>query len=181
MGPRGRVRLSVMNKPSAGPVWLQGPIAGIPGLLQPVAHALVEANDDVQALLPALSIEAVWARPKNAASVGFHVRHAMGSLDRLFTYARGESLNETQLATLAGEKTMDRNTATPTQLAADFAAAIQRALAQLRSTSESELLDRREVGRAKLPSNVIGLLVHAGDHTYRHVGQAITTAKVVME
>lgn len=181
MRPLGRIRLTVMNKPSAGPVWLQGPIAGIPELLQPVAHALVEANHDVQALLPTLSMEVIWARPKNAASVGFHVRHAMGSLDRLFTYARGESLSETQLATLSAEKTMDRHTATPSQLAADFAGAIERALAQLRSTSEKALLDPREVGRARLPSNVIGLLVHAGDHTYRHVGQAITTAKVVLD
>lgn len=168
-----------MNKPSAGPVWLQGPIAGVPPLLQPVAHALVESNDDVQALMPTLPMELVWARPGHVASVGFHVRHAMGSLDRLFTYARGEALSQIQLATLAAEKTMGRNTATPGELAKDFAAAVERAVAQLRSTPEADLLARREVGRAKLPSNVIGLLVHAGDHTYRHVGQAITTAKLV--
>src|SRR5687768_1254883 len=167
-----------MTNPSSGPVWLQGPVPGVPALLQPVAHALIEANNDVQALLSALSIDVVWARPNGAAAVGFHVRHAMGSMDRLFTYARGEGLNEAQLATLAAEKTMDRDTATPARLASDFSAAIDRALAQLRSTSDEDLLAPREVGRAKLPSNVIGLLVHAGDHTYRHVGQAITTAKV---
>lgn len=103
----------------------------------------------------------------------------MGSLDRLFTYARGETLNESQLATLASEKSMDRDAATPAQLASDFAAAIQKALGQLRATSEGSLLDPREVGRAKLPSNVLGLLVHAGDHTYRHIGQMITTARIV--
>ncbi len=168
-----------MTKPAAGPVWLQGAVQGVPSLLQPVAHALIEADHDVQALLPRLSLEDVWARPHAAASVGFHVRHAMGSLDRLFTYARGESLTEAQLATLASEKTMDRDTATPVQLAEDFAAGIQKALGQLRATSEASLLDPREVGRAKLPSNVLGLLVHAGDHTYRHVGQMITTARVV--
>lgn len=164
---------------SANPVWLQGPVKGVPALLQPVAHALVEANEDVQALLPALSIEGAWARPGRAASVGFHVKHAIGSLDRLFTYARGEMLSVDQLATLAAEKMMDRDTATPKQLASDFSVAIDRALAQLRATPETTLLEPREVGRSKLPSNVLGVLVHAGDHTYRHVGQAITTAKIV--
>lgn len=162
-----------------GPVWLQGPIAGVPALLQPVAHALVEAEEDVQALVPSLSIEEIWTRPNGAASVGYHVGHAAGSLDRLLTYARGDSLNATQLATHAAEKTMDSNSATPSELAADFSAAVERALGHLRATSEVSLLAPREVGRARLPSDVIGLLVHAGLHTYRHVGQAITTAKIV--
>jgi len=158
---------------------LQGAIAGVPPLLQPVAHALIEADQDAQALLATLFTDEVWARPHGIASVGFHIRHAMGSLDRLFTYARGEALNETQLATLASEKSMDRNTATTAQLGTDFSAAVQKAIAQLRATSDSALLAPRDVGRAKLPSNVLGLLVHAGDHTYRHIGQMITTAKVV--
>jgi hypothetical protein len=161
-----------------GPVWLQGPIDGVPALLQPVAHALVEAQEDVRALVSPMSMDAVWARPNSAASVGFHVRHAMGSLDRLFTYARGEALSDSQLETLKAEKSMDR-VATPAALVADFAHAIDRALEQLRGTREHDLLAHREVGRARLPSNVIGLLVHAADHTYRHVGQAITTAKIV--
>jgi hypothetical protein len=168
-----------MNRPSGGPVWLRGPIAGVPPLLQPVAHGLIECSEDIQTLLGSLSADTVWARPHGAASVGFHVRHAMGSLDRLFTYARGEGLSADQLANLAAEKTMDRDTATPAQLVVDFSAAVQRALAQLRATQPDRLLERREVGRAKLPSDVLGLLVHAGQHTYRHVGQAISTAKIV--
>jgi uncharacterized damage-inducible protein DinB len=161
-----------------GPVWLQGPIDGVPALLQPVAHALVEAEQDVRALVSPLSMDAAWSRPNNAASVGFHVRHAIGSLDRLLTYARGEALSDAQLETLKAEKTMDR-VATPSELVKEFSQAIDRAVAQLRMTGERDLLSPREVGRARLPSNVIGLLVHAGDHTYRHVGQAITTAKIV--
>lgn len=160
-------------------MWLHGPIDGVPALLQPVAHALIEAANDVRTLLAGMSNDAVWTRPHGAASVGYHVRHSMGSLDRVFTYARGESLTETQLAALAAEKTMDRNTAAPDRLQADYDAAVERAVDQLRRTSPDTLLEPREVGRAKLPSNVLGLLVHAGDHTYRHVGQAITTAKVV--
>ena len=163
-----------------GPVWLQGPIDGVPALLQPVAHALIEAGEDVERLLADLPADLLWNRPNGAASVGYHIKHCLGSLDRLLTYARGEALNEVQLATLRAEKTMhNAPTGKPSDLAKEFAAAIQRALAQVRATPEADLLSPREVGRAKAPSNVIGLLAHAAEHTYRHVGQAITTARVV--
>jgi DinB superfamily len=167
-----------MALPASGPVWLQGPVPGIPPLLQPVAHALVEANNDVRALLRDLTLDQVWARPGGAASVGFHVRHCLGSLDRLLTYARGEPLTGAQLQRLAGEKAMD-DSAGAADLALEFDRGVEAALAQLRATAPESLLEAREVGRAKLPSNVLGLLAHAGDHTYRHVGQAITTAKIV--
>ena len=167
-----------MALPASGPVWLQGPVPGITPFLQPVAHALVEANNDVRAVLRDLTLDQLWARPGGAASVGFHVRHCLGSLDRLLTYARGEALTETQLRRLAGEKAMD-DSAGAADLLLEFDAGIEAALAQLRATPAESLLDPRDVGRAKLPSNVLGLLAHAGDHTYRHVGQAVTTAKVV--
>ena len=104
----------------------------------------------------------------------------MGSLDRLFTYTRGESLSAEQLAALAAEKTSNERTFEPAQLAAEFSAAIRRAHVQLRATQESELLTVRLVGRAKLPSSTIDLLVHAAEHTARHVGQLMTTAKVIL-
>lgn len=167
-----------MALPASGPVWLQGPVPGITPLLQPVAHALVEANNDARTLLRDLTLDQVWARPGGAASVGFHVRHCLGSLDRLLTYARGESLTAAQLQRLAAEKTMD-DSAGAADLALEFDRGAEAALAQLRATPAESLLDAREVGRAKLPSNVLGLLAHAADHTYRHVGQAITTAKIV--
>ena len=162
-----------------GPMWLQGPIAGVPAMLQPVAHALVEAEEDVRKLVAPMTADAVWSRPHGGASVGYHVRHAVGSLDRLLTYARGHALSEAQLAALSAEKTMGPGTATPAELEAQFAAAIQTALKQLRETDANDLLAHREVGRAKAPSDVIGVLTHAATHTYRHVGQAITTAKAV--
>lgn len=168
-----------MTLPTSGPVWLQGPIGGVPPLLQPVAHALVEAANDVRDLLAGLTPEQAWARPGGAASVGFHLLHAMGSLDRLFTYARGEALSPRQLATLAGEKSLDASAGGPADIARAVEAAVSASLEQLRRTDAELLLDHRDVGRAKLPSNVIGLLAHAADHTYRHVGQAITTARVV--
>jgi uncharacterized damage-inducible protein DinB len=161
------------------PPWLRGPVDGITPLLQPVAHALIDADEDVQKALKDLSAEQIRRKPGNAAPLAFHVKHAMGSLDRLLTYARGESLSDAQLAALAAEKPMDVSMLTPDQLAREFSAAIAGAMAQLRATPESDLLLKREVGRARLPSNVIGLLVHAAEHTARHVGQVVTTAKLV--
>jgi hypothetical protein len=161
------------------PAWLRGPIEGVPALLQPVAHALVDADEDVQKFVPSLSPGAIAARPGGAASIAYHVTHAIGSLDRLFTYARGEALNETQMRALAIEKTLDVGSLSARQLGEQFSAAVHRAHAQLRATSESELLEPRLVGRAKLPSTTFGLLVHAAEHTARHVGQIVTTAKIV--
>ena len=161
------------------PPWLRGPVDGIIPLLQPVAHALIDAEEDVTKALAAVNAEQLRRRPGSAAPMAFHVRHAMGSLDRLLTYARGDSLSEFQLATLAAEKPMDVSGSTPEQLSREFPAAISAAMSQLRATRESDLLVPREVGRAKLPSNTLGLLVHAAEHTARHVGQVMTTAKIV--
>lgn len=149
--------------------------------MQPVAHALIDADEDVQKFVPSLFAQEIAARPGGAASVTYHVKHAMGSLDRLFTYARGDALSEAQLSALAAEKTLDPASFTAKQLAADFSAAVERAHAQLRATRESDLLATRLVGRAKLPSTTLGLLVHAAEHTARHVGQLVTTAKIVQD
>jgi uncharacterized damage-inducible protein DinB len=162
------------------PPWLRGPVDGIPALLQPVVHALIDADEDVTKVVQPLSSSQVNARPGSAASIAYHVTHAMGSLDRLFTYARGETLSETQMSTLVGEKTRDLSTLTGAVLVQQFSAAIQRAFVQLRATRESELLEARLVGRGKVPSNVVGLLFHAAEHTSRHVGQIVTTAKIVV-
>jgi uncharacterized damage-inducible protein DinB len=163
----------------AAPVWLRGPIAGISPQLQPVAHALMQANEDVQGVLPSLTDDFVWARPGGAASIGFHATHSLGSLDRLFTYARGEALSDAQMQRLAAEKAVDASAGTARELAANFADSIERALEQLRATRESELLAPREVGRGKLPSTVIGALFHAAEHTAGHVAQITTTAKIL--
>ena len=126
-----------------------------------------------------LTPEQIWRRPANVASVGYHVRHAIGSLDRLFTYARGEQLSAAQLAFLRGEGDASAGPSGAEELVAAFEEAVERALGQLRATDEATLLDARGVGRAQLPSTVIGLLFHAAEHTQRHVGQLVTTAKVV--
>ncbi len=126
-----------------------------------------------------LPADHLWARPGGAPSVGFHLRHAAGSLDRLFTYARGEALSTEQRAFLASEAEPGSPPEEAAALALAFERQVERALAQLRATPESSLLEPRGVGRLQLPSTVIGLLVHTAEHTQRHVGQIITTAKIV--
>lgn len=160
-------------------VWLRGPIAGVPALLQPVAHSLRQCHEELERLLPGLTPQQIW-RSGGAATVGYHVLHAIGSLDRLFTYARGAPLSEAQLLVLRQEKDPDPDL-TADDLLAGFDAAVERALDQLRGTDESTLTAPRAVGRARLPSTVAGLLFHAAEHTQRHVGQAITTARLTRQ
>jgi hypothetical protein len=154
--------------------WLRGPVAGIDPMLMPVAHALLQARADIAQLAPSLTEERLWHRPGGAASAGFHLQHLAGSLDRLFTYARGEALNDTQKAELRTEGTP----APVGDVIESVYRTIDRALDQLRHTPPGSLIDSREVGRAKLPATVIGLLFHGAEHTTRHVGQLLTTVKV---
>jgi uncharacterized damage-inducible protein DinB len=158
---------------------MRGPIADVSAALQPVAHSLLQSVEEVRATLPTLTLEEIWSRPKEIASVGYHVRHAMGSIDRLFTYARGEQLSDEQFGVLVAEADPTERPREGSELVEAFESAVERALVQLRGTREESLRDVRGVGRAKLPSTVLGLLFHAAEHTQRHVGQMVTTAKVV--
>jgi len=157
-------------------VWLRGPLPDTPPLLQPVAHALMQARDEVAALLEGFPDALLWERPAGVASVGFHLQHLTGVLDRLLTYARGEALSEPQLAALAREGRGDEGVG---ELVVAFEAQVERTLAQLRELDEGVLLEPRAVGRARLPSTVLGLLVHAAEHTTRHVGQLLVTVQVL--
>ncbi len=159
-------------------VWLRGPIEGVPPHLQPVAHSLLQCREELERLLAGMPAERIWRTSGNAASIGFHVRHALGSLDRLFTYARGATLSDAQRQVLAQESLTDSDL-TANDLLAAFEAGVTRAIDQLRATPEASLTDRRLVGRAQMPSTIIGLLFHAAEHTQRHVGQAVTTARFV--
>jgi len=159
-------------------VWLRGPVEGVPPHLQPVAHSLLQCREELERLLEGMPAARIWQSNGHAASIGFHVRHAIASLDRLFTYARGAMLSEAQRQVLAQELHPDLDLGAD-DLRVAFEAAVTRALDQLRHTAEATLLDQRLVGRAQLPSTVIGLLFHAAEHTQRHVGQAVTTARFV--
>lgn len=163
--------------PSNPEPWLRGPVEDVPPLLMPAAHALLQAREDVLHVLGSLSTDELWLRPGGAASVGFHVRHLAGALDRLLTYARGEALGDAQKgAAIAEGREQGLDAAA---LAAEVDRAVEGALAQIRATREDQLLEPRGVGRQHLPSNVIGLVFHAAEHATRHAGQAVTTAKVI--
>jgi uncharacterized damage-inducible protein DinB len=164
-----------MTEPEA---WLRGPIDGIPAPLQPVAHALVQAREEARALLQEFPIGLLWARPAGVASVGFHLQHMTGVVDRLFTYARGEALSDPQRDTLAREGSPPDPGASVAELLDAFDAQVDRALNQLRATPPRRLFDARVVGRQRLPSTVLGLLFHAAEHTQRHIGQVLVTARV---
>jgi len=159
--------------------WLRGPVPGIPALLNPAAHALQHAADDAAQAVAGLPHALLWRRCGDAASVGYHLRHLIGALDRLLTYARGESLTAAQLQAMAAEAEPGDPPASAERLASDVTTAIDRALEQLRATPESTLLDARDVGRRHLPSTVIGLIFHAAEHSARHAGQAISTGKLL--
>lgn len=161
--------------------WLRGPIDGIPALLQPAAHAFVMAREDVDSALDALSDEQLWRRPGGVAAIGFHVAHLAGSTDRLLTYARGEALNDAQRAVLEAERTVSDRRPSRESLRRQWHDTVDAALAQLAATPEPSLLDNRSVGRAQLPSTVLGLLFHAAEHASRHTGQVVTTARLVRD
>ena len=163
-----------MGKPE---VWLRGPVDGVPALLQPAAHSLLQSREELESALGALTAQDIWEIRGGSASIGYHVRHAAASLDRLYTYARGAMLSEAQIAVLRQESQPDASLEAADLLAA-FDAAVERALDQLRSTDERTLADRRDVGRSKLPSTVIGLLFHGAEHTQRHMGQVATLVKM---
>ncbi len=164
-------------------VWLRGPLPEVPPLLQPVAHALLQAQADVAAALAPFPAAQLWARPAGVASVGFHLQHLAGVLDRMLTYAQHQPLSPAQLAYLSAEGHPAPGTGAPAAqaeaLQKAFGGKVQQALAQLRLTPENTLADYRPVGRAGLPSTVIGLLVHAAEHTQRHVGQLLVTARIL--
>jgi uncharacterized damage-inducible protein DinB len=160
-------------------VWLRGPLPAVPPLLQPVAHALLQAREELTEIMAGFPAAQLAERPLGLASVGFHLRHLAGVLDRTFTYARGEALSAAQLAYLAAEGKPPTHAAALAELVQAFSAQVDKALAQLASTDAASLPEWRGVGRAQLPSTVMGLLVHAAEHTTRHLGQLLVTARVV--
>jgi uncharacterized damage-inducible protein DinB len=158
--------------------WLEGPLDGVDPYLMPVAHALVQVGRDVERVED-LTPAQLWTRPGGAASVGFHLKHVAGVLDRLPTYARGEALGDRQMQALRAEGEPGDPPADLATLVRETRAAVEGALAQVRATTREALLEPRAVGRRQLPSTVLGLLHHAAEHATRHTGQAITTARIV--
>lgn len=168
-----------MAESKAPEVWLRGPLPDVPLLLQPAAHALLQAREEVEALMQGFPDSLLWERPAGVASPGFHLQHLSGVIDRLFTYAKGQKLNENQLTALRAEGQPVENL-TVLVLVTRFHEQVDNALEQLKRTDEKTVLEFRGVGRAQLPSTVLGLLAHAAEHTMRHVGQLLVTVRVLL-
>ncbi len=160
-------------------VWLRGPVDNIPALLQPVAHALLQAREEVNALMEDFPEILLWEKPAGVASPGFHLQHMKGVIDRLLTYADDQMLNADQLQYLKREEQAPSPACKTIELVEQFNRQIDKALAQLSATDEASLISARGVGRAQLPSTVLGLLVHAAEHTQRHLGQLLVTVRVL--
>jgi len=147
-------------------------------MLQPVAHILLQVAESVDELVPGLTLEQWNARPANIASAAFHVRHMAGVIDRLFTYARGDALSDGQFTALRAES--ERFTEGDAERAiAELHRRVDVAVDELRTIDAATLGEYRAVGRAKLPSTVIGCLVHGAEHAMRHVGQLSVTTRIV--
>lgn len=157
--------------------WMRGPVSGIIAELQPVAHALLQAREEVKEMTLGFPADKLWLKPAGMASVGFHLQHLRGVLDRLFTYARNEALSEQKLEQLRAEGVPSDTSAD--ELFRAFDLQVDMALDQLRATKKEDLLLPRGIGRKQIPTNALGLLFHAAEHTMRHTGQLLVTVKWV--
>ncbi|OQP66998.1 metal-dependent hydrolase [Niastella vici] len=160
-------------------VWLRGALAGIPALVQPVAHALLQAQEEIHEMMNAFPDELLWQRPAGVASPGFHLKHIAGVLDRLFTYAAGKSLTGEQLNYLKAEGE-GTGAITVRSLLNGLDAQIASSLDALKAIDAATVTEPRGVGRQQLPSTVLGLLFHAAEHTMRHTGQLMVTVKILL-
>ena len=159
--------------------WLRGPIEGVPPHLMPVFHSFQMVREDLARYTEGLTTEDVW-RPTGALpSLGFHLRHIAHSVDRLVTYLCGNQLSDAQIATLKQET--DSGATTLAELLADVDEKLGDAERRIRTIEPGMLYEPRYIGKKRLPSTVLGLLVHVAEHTQRHLGQAITTAKLARE
>lgn len=159
--------------------WLRGSIQDVPDLLQPVAHALLQAGDEITDLMRDFPNDKLWQTPAGVASPAFHLQHIVGVLDRLFMYAEGKQLSEEQLSYLRNEGKIDKDV-TIDSLLKNLQQQIHNAIEFLKKVQKQTLTELRYVGRKKIPSTQIGLLFHAAEHTMRHTGQLLVTIKVIL-
>ena len=157
--------------------WLRGTLADVPAVQRAVLHALELAREDLERWCDGLSDEELHARPGGIAPVAFHLRHIARSLDRLLTYAEGNQLSPEQLTLMKSEM---ETAGSRNELLAELVVAIAKSGKRIRAFLPAQLDEERAVGKKQLPTTVGGLLVHVADHTQRHTGQAITTAKIVV-
>jgi uncharacterized damage-inducible protein DinB len=156
--------------------WLRGAIPGVDPCIAPVFYAFQQAREDLAVYADGLSPAQIWARPYGLGSVGFHIRHIAGSTERLVNYLGGRQLTPDQLAAVNAEDEPGNQSAEA--LLAEMERAFVFAEAVVRSIDPATLEEPRWVGRKRLPTTVAGLLTHIAEHTQRHIGQAISAAKL---
>jgi hypothetical protein len=166
-----------MSDQNAVEPWLRGTFTEVDAILRAVLHALELAEEDAAKWCGDLGNAEMNARPHGIAPVAFHLRHISRSLDRLLSYAEGTQLDATQRAALKSE--LDEG-ATTIAVMLELCDGLKLAAQRVRAFSPENFDTPRGVGRAMLPTTVGGLLVHCADHTQRHIGQAVTTAKIMM-
>lgn len=159
-------------------VWLRGPITGYAAELQPVVHAILQAQEEIHTLLTDFPSSLLWERPAGMASPAFHLQHIAGVIDRMVSYAKAQALSTEQFNYLKAEGKEDDSISIES-LIEQFDLQISEFLTFLAKIDGSNLTDYRDVGRAKLPSTVGGLLFHAAEHTQRHFGQLLVTVRVL--
>ncbi len=165
------------NSSAAPEPWLRGTHTDVPPVPRAVLHALDLAREDLARWTEPLTDEQLNARPFGIAPVVFHLRHIARSLDRLLTYAEGHQLTPDQIQQMKSE--LDPG-ATRQDLLRELAEALQKSAARILALANADFSQPRSVGSKQLPTTLGGLLVHVADHTQRHVGQAITTSKIVV-
>ncbi len=166
-----------MQKSDLAEPWLRGTLTEVPAVQRAVLHALELAREDLERWCDGLTDEELHARPGGIAPVAFHLRHIARSIDRLLSYAEGKLLSAEQISAMKAE--MDHG-GSRNELMAELVVAIAKSGKRIRAFSEEQLQEGRHVGKKQLPTSVGGLLVHVADHTQRHTGQAITTAKILV-
>jgi uncharacterized damage-inducible protein DinB len=157
--------------------WLRGTLTDLAAVPRAVLHALELAGEDLHKWCGSLTDTELNARPVGLPPVAFHFRHIARSLDRLLTYAEGRALTPEQLASLQNEGQPDANREA---LFAELTSSLTQSAERVRAIAAADLEQSRSVGKKRLPTTVGGLLVHIADHTQRHVGQAVTTAKILL-
>lgn len=156
--------------------WMRGTHTELDPVRRAVVHALELAEEDARRWAVGLSEEALFRRFEGLPSVAFHLRHIVRSLDRLLTYAEGGGLRETQIAELATEHAFSSASA----VIEEFVDGMKRAKERVASTQPECFAEARGIGRKRLPTTMVGLLIHCADHTQRHAGQMVTTAKLAV-
>lgn len=156
--------------------WLRGPIPGVIPLIQPALHSFEQVREDLRLHTGGISDSDVWRTVEPLPTLGFQLRHIAGSVDRLTSYLMGEQVSAEQIAVLKAESTPGASLA---ELLAGVDAALAASEARMRTIEAAAIHEPRYIGRKQLPSSVLGLLVHLAEHTQRHLGQAITTSKLL--